>query len=189
MLNSPGFRLPEIKALFPALQCGFRRDDEAYRYRDLLRNDTEKFKKWQIVDLQTILAENNLVYMDRMSMANSLEVRVPLLDHNLVEFAFSLPDRFCIHGAERKYLLREYIRIQGLIHILDMPKRGFASPVDNFWPMASMLALLRQSHMVRDGLMHGVALEQILQQSRVLNYTYKILLLAVLEMWYRKWYE
>ncbi len=83
----------------------------------------------QYLDLKRYLALDILVKVDRMSMAHSLEVRPPLLDHKLVEFAATIPPEFQLRGSTRKYIFKRALR--GLLpdEIIDRPKRGFALPL------------------------------------------------------------
>jgi asparagine synthase (glutamine-hydrolysing) len=81
------------------------------------------------LDSKTYLPGDILTKVDRMSMAVSLEARVPLLDHRLIEFAARLPASLKMRGAESKYLFRRAVR--GLVpdEILDRPKQGFGVPI------------------------------------------------------------
>jgi asparagine synthase (glutamine-hydrolysing) len=80
-------------------------------------------------DFETYLPEDILTKVDRMSMAHSIESRVPLLDNQVVEFAARVPASLKIRRGRRKHLLKE--AAAGLLppHILDRPKQGFAVPV------------------------------------------------------------
>jgi asparagine synthase (glutamine-hydrolysing) len=80
-------------------------------------------------DLTSYLPEDILTKVDRMSMAHSIESRVPLLDHRLVEFALRLPLPMKIRGRTRKYLVRELAKRLLPQEILDRPKHGFAVPL------------------------------------------------------------
>jgi asparagine synthase (glutamine-hydrolysing) len=82
-----------------------------------------------LVDLETYLPGDILTKVDRMSMAVSLEARVPILDHHVVEFAMGLPSRLKIQGDTGKCILRE--AIAGLVpdSVLTKPKQGFAVPL------------------------------------------------------------
>jgi asparagine synthase (glutamine-hydrolysing) len=81
------------------------------------------------VDMATYLPGDILTKVDRTTMANSLEARVPLLDHHLVEFALALPDSLKLRAGRGKWILREAIR--GLVppSVLSKPKQGFAVPL------------------------------------------------------------
>jgi asparagine synthase (glutamine-hydrolysing) len=80
-------------------------------------------------DAETYLPEDVLTKVDRMSMAHSIESRVPLLDNEVVEFAASLPAEFKIRGGRRKHVLKEVAA--GLLprDVLDRPKQGFGVPL------------------------------------------------------------
>jgi asparagine synthase (glutamine-hydrolysing) len=81
------------------------------------------------VDLTLWLGDDLLPKMDKMSMAASLEARVPLLDHPLVEWAARLPDRFKVQGLAGKVLLKRLARRWLPAEIVDRPKVGFTVPL------------------------------------------------------------
>lgn len=81
------------------------------------------------LDIKTYLVDDILTKVDRASMANSLEVRVPLLDHKLVEFAYALPLRYKLRGKTTKYLLRKTMQRHLPASHLNLDKRGFAIPL------------------------------------------------------------
>ncbi|MEO6529198.1 MAG: asparagine synthase (glutamine-hydrolyzing) [Gemmatimonadaceae bacterium] len=94
--------------------------------RDLLAQMTA-------VDLVTYLPSDILTKVDRMSMSVSLEARVPLLDHHLVEFAAALPSRLKVRDGVGKWILRR--AITGLVpdRVLAHPKRGFGVPLERWF--------------------------------------------------------
>jgi asparagine synthase (glutamine-hydrolysing) len=81
------------------------------------------------VDLMTFLPDNLLLFSDKTSMASSLELRVPLLDLDLVEFAAGLPDALRVRRFETKYLLRKAVGPLLPPAVLAKPKQGFTAPV------------------------------------------------------------
>src|SRR5262249_30989668 len=81
------------------------------------------------VDIQTYLPNALLVKMDITSMANSLEVRSPLLDHTLMEFAAGLPGSWKVHGDRTKHIFRAALRPWLPDSILERRKWGFGSPI------------------------------------------------------------
>jgi asparagine synthase (glutamine-hydrolysing) len=81
------------------------------------------------VDLKLWLPDDLLMKMDKMSMAASIEARVPLLDHPLVEWAARLPDRYKVSGFEGKVLLKRLARRMLPREIVDRPKVGFTVPL------------------------------------------------------------
>ena len=80
------------------------------------------------LDYKTFLADDVLALSDRMAMAHSLEIRVPLVDHELVERVFPLPDRVKIGLWQNKRLLKRALRQRLPEHHLRAPKRGFVGP-------------------------------------------------------------
>jgi len=89
----------------------------------------DALSRLQDLDLQTYLPGDILTKLDRMSMAVSLEARVPLLDHPLVEFACGLPAGLRMRGAESKYLLKRVLRGRVPDAVLTRPKQGFGVPL------------------------------------------------------------
>ncbi len=89
--------------------------------------------RFQALDVQTYLLDDILTKVDRMSMANSLEVRVPLLDHEIVELAFSLPPEMKVRrtrrGVRTKHLLKRSAARFFPDRLLDRPKQGFGIPI------------------------------------------------------------
>lgn len=83
----------------------------------------------QYVDVKTYLAEDILTKVDRMSMAVSLEVRVPLLDHRIVEFALSLPPEMKLARGQTKIILRQVMQQHLPQAVLTRPKQGFSIPI------------------------------------------------------------
>jgi asparagine synthase (glutamine-hydrolysing) len=80
------------------------------------------------VDLKTYLPEDILTKVDRASMAQGLEVRVPFLDHRVVEFAAALPVHLRVRAGKQKYILKR--AFEGILprSVLDRPKQGFIVP-------------------------------------------------------------
>jgi asparagine synthase (glutamine-hydrolysing) len=188
MLNAPGFTNQEIKRLFPAMTSEKLLHSETYLYRSYSNADCRSYKRWQYIDFHTYLVENNLLKDDRLSMANSLEVRVPLLDHRLVELAFSLTHNVNIHNRQGKQLLRRYLDKAGLQHVLSWPKKGFSFDVTSIWPINDMIAMLRQGGLMSDQVIDSRAMETLFARDRRNQNQYRIWLLAVLEVWYSRWF-
>ena len=98
-----------------------------------------------------------LMKQDKMSMAASIETRVPFLDHHLVELAFSLPDRFKIRGHEGKHLLKQ--ASHGLLpkKIIRRPKRGFPVPIARWFraPNNPFMSILLDPDTLRDGFLEA----------------------------------
>ena len=84
-------------------------------------------------DLHQVLRNDMLTKVDLMSMANSLEVRVPFLDHEVVEFACSLPEEYKITSTIRKRILQETFRPDLPQMLFNRPKHGFEVPLLNWF--------------------------------------------------------
>ena len=84
------------------------------------------------IDTKTWLPDDLLIKADKMTMANSLELRVPLLDHRLLEFAASLPPNFKLKGFTLKYIWKKALSKRIPNRILKRKKAGFPVPYE-FW--------------------------------------------------------
>src|SRR5262249_53424457 len=96
------------------------------------------------LDTRVWLPDDLLVKADKMTMAHAVELRVPLLDHKLVELAWSLPDRFKIQRGAGKHLLRKAALGRVPRFVLERPKKGFATPTAA-WLRTGLRELVRES--------------------------------------------
>jgi asparagine synthase (glutamine-hydrolysing) len=113
----------------------FRRELQGYQAIEVLRHHARRaptddaLSRVQYLDLKTYLPGDILTKVDRASMAHSLEVRAPLLDHELVEWVAGLPVEYKYRDGEGKYLLKKALRPYVPDDILYRPKMGFAVPL------------------------------------------------------------
>ena len=113
----------------------FRRDLQGYRAIEVLRRHAERAPKGeplslvQYLDMKTYLVGDILTKVDRASMAHSLEVREPLLDHPLMEWLSGLPPGLKLRGREGKYLFKRALEPYLPQEILYRPKMGFSVPL------------------------------------------------------------
>jgi len=146
------------------------------------------------VDINTELANDVLVKVDRMSMANSLEVRSPLLDHTIHEFAATLPDQAKIKGWTTKYLLKSLARQYLPRDLLNRPKRGFSVPLDRWFredlgKFADEILLDPRTH--SRGLFNKQGVRQLLENHAqgITNHGREIWMLLVTELWHRTYID
>ena len=142
------------------------------------------------VDTQTYLTGNGLTKVDIASMAHSLEVRQPLIDHVVMEFAASLPGNMKLRRMTTKYLLRQVAKDMLPERILTRPKQGFSVPIDR-WMREDLAELSRDvllDQKARErGLIDPSAVEALLKsQQRGEPRGFQIWLLMMLELWHRE---
>jgi asparagine synthase (glutamine-hydrolysing) len=106
-------------------------DSEALIERWFHESDAADFVDATLdADVHTYLPDDLLVKVDIATMAHGLEARSPFLDHELMEFAASLPVGLKLHGRTQKYLLRQLARPLVPASVIDRPKQGFGVPID-----------------------------------------------------------
>ena len=143
----------------------------------------------QYLDVKGYLPLDILTKVDRMSMGHSIEARVPLLDHVLVEFAATIPPDLKLHGQTTKYIFKQAMR--GILPdaVIDRPKHGFAVPLGRWFrgqlgPFVRDLLLSETSQ--RRGLFNRAHIEQLLTrfgQGRPLDF--ELWTLISFELWCR----
>lgn len=121
----------------------------------------------QYLDMKTYLVGDILTKVDRASMAHSLEVRVPLLDHKFVEWISGLPVDFKLRGKEGKYILKKALEPHLPNDVLYRPKMGFGVPLGK-WFRGPLKDRLRQSlvegGLADTGLFEASYLEQLVNE-------------------------
>jgi len=113
--------------------------------------------RMMLADQLTYLADDQLAKMDRVSMAVSLELRVPFLDHRVAEYSWRLPASLKVRDGTGKWLLKELLYRLVPRELVDRPKQGFSVPIDG-WLRGQLRdwaeELLRPEVLARDGLLN-----------------------------------
>ena len=140
MLLTPHDPHASPTAIFtPAFREVLERSDPFARYRECHRffSDHDIGNRMSLVDLMIVLPDIFLEKVDRATMATSLEVRVPFLDHDLVDYVVRIPGKVKMPWGQKKWLLKKALR--GIVpdDVLDGPKTGFNVPY-GFWLRTSL---------------------------------------------------
>jgi asparagine synthase (glutamine-hydrolysing) len=144
------------------------------------------------VDQETYLPDAMLAKVDRASMAAGLEVRVPLLDHRVLEFSAGLPENLKYRNGNGKYLLRKLLARYVPPELFTRPKMGFAVPVGQ-WLRTELKEMLQDclaaDRLRREGLFDTDLVSGILDEhlSGKQNHQHRLWSLLMWEMWREKW--
>ena len=144
-------------------------------------------------DLQSYLPGDLLVKVDIATMANSLELRSPLLDVNVVEWGLSLPRKYKIKGFETKHILKDVARSLVPANLIDRPKMGFAIPRAN-WLRTGMKEMvidtLTDNTATQRGWFNTIEVKRVIDIHLAGGDKDNILWpLLMLELWARTWLD
>lgn len=152
----------------------------------------DAINRYLFVDQHYFLPDDILYKCDRMSMAHSLEVRPPFLDHRIVEFAARLPARLKIQGRTTKRVLRELVKEKLPPEILNRPKEGLDIPAHE-WLRGPLRPLLLESlgeeSVKQAGVVSYKTIQSLVERhlSRHANLGYHLWGLVTLHLWMRRW--
>lgn len=148
--------------------------------------------RFMLADLATYLPDNNLMKVDRASMAVGLEARVPILDHRIVEFALSLPSSLKIRDGVSKWILRQLAYRYVPQKLLDGPKKGFDAPIGD-WLRGELRDwsgdLLHGRETFSERYVRPEALRRTWEehQAGVANHGLRLWAVLMLEAWAQEW--
>ncbi len=152
---STGFAADEARAVYPALRD---RPDGLVDFAESVfaRSGTaEPLHRMLYFDTRVYLVDDLLIKADKMTMAASLELRVPFLDHRLMELAASMPPEAKLDGATSKRVLRDVARTLLPEEILTRPKKGFPVPIEQ-WLAKELEGPVRETLLERGGPLDGL---------------------------------
>jgi asparagine synthase (glutamine-hydrolysing) len=145
-------------------------------------------------DTMHYLPDDILTKVDRASMHYSLEVRVPLLDHRIVEFAWSLPREYKLNINKQKIILRKLLEKKIPKKLINKKKIGFGIPIDN-WLRTMLLNkcnyFLDKERIEKFGIFKSDFVKQLWddQKNNKVNYGYKLWNVVMLQKWLDKNYS
>jgi asparagine synthase (glutamine-hydrolysing) len=148
--------------------------------------------RMQYVDTKTCLVDGLLLKADKMTMAASLELRVPLLDVPLLEFTATLPDAYKLHGREGKYILKKLMEEYLPHEIVYRTKQGFPVPTRQ-WFQDRLYEPIRRILLDPEGILRSTIrtdyLDRVLSEHRQgrADHSTRILSLLTLELWKRRY--
>jgi asparagine synthase (glutamine-hydrolysing) len=149
-------------------------------------------KKMTYVELKQRLAELLLMRVDRVTMATSVEARVPFLDHELVEFVLALPPSAKVRGRTGKWILRR--AMAGILpdDVVRRPKQGFSAPIEEWFRGAlgrRAQSEIRSSTLAERGLLDYDRIDRLWKAHRRqhANWAFQLWNLYTLSLWHDQW--
>jgi asparagine synthase (glutamine-hydrolysing) len=147
-----------------------------------------------LADIHTYLPNDLLVKVDIATMAVSLEARSPFLDHHLIEFAASLPEKFKLRGMTTKYLLKRMLKKLLPAENLDRRKMGFGVPIGH-WFRGKLQPFLRETVLSEKALNRGLFRPEAVRQLVDLHTrgeqdnSHRLWTLLMLELWFERFID
>ncbi|MBA2524825.1 MAG: asparagine synthase (glutamine-hydrolyzing) [Pyrinomonadaceae bacterium] len=191
----------------------FDRDAKADLYSDSFRNETANVRAADLLDpwfakangagivdaalladIMTYLPNDLLVKVDIATMAVSLEARSPFLDHHVIEFAASLPERLKLRGLTTKYLLKRVLKKLLPAENLQRRKMGFGVPIGH-WFRGELQPFLRETVLSEKALKRGLfrpqAVKQLVERHTrsERDYSHQLWTLLMLELWFQRFID
>ena len=144
------------------------------------------------VDQGTYLPDCMLTKVDRASMANSLEVRVPLLDHRVVEYSHTIPETLKYRDGSGKYILKKLLARYVPQSLFDRPKMGFGVPIAQ-WFRKELKELLfdylSPASLKKEGRFDPAVIHRTIDEhlNGTCNHHYRLWTVLMWEMWRERW--
>jgi asparagine synthase (glutamine-hydrolysing) len=173
----------ELEAAFHPEHHGDLPADPEWFYRQHYDHRLSPLKCIQKLDIKCFMAELVLTKVDRASMANSLEVRVPFLDHELYEEVLGVREECYFRSGVTKFLLHENIKAHVPDAILSRQKQGFVGPEAFYKNPALYHDILDESALASAGVIRDEYIRELFAKSDC----WRLWKFAVLEKWYRRW--
>ncbi len=179
------FRNTEIRRLLHPDLAPADGTDSDWWYRSLSQGQSSPVKSMQYLDIKSFMAELVLTKVDRASMANSLEVRVPFLDHELFEYVISLQDQVYFDPGKTKVLLRHILEPVLPKTIIDRPKQGFVGPNRYYMNTGFYTNVIKEGRLLQDHVIRREYVDELIRA----NDHWRLWKIMVLEFWYQRWMQ
>lgn len=153
---------------------------------------TDMINTMLYLDTKAALPDDLLIKADKMSMLNSLELRVPLVDHKVLEFAEALPTNLKINGVKTKFLLKRVLRNQVPEEILNRKKAGFPVPYKAWFRNELrdyVKSILLDPKTLQRGYFNSKIVEDVIEKNQTTDYFKDIFTLLVFEIWHREFID
>lgn len=177
------FNTKELEKMLTPAYHQFIPVDSFWFYRMHDKKELNGLKRIQYLDIKCFMGELVLTKVDRASMANSLELRVPFLNKDLVELIFAQEEEKYYRPNMKKYLLYENLKDKLPMEILAREKQGFVGPDQYYMNKAWYKKQLKDSHLVADGIIKQSYINALLRE----DYDWRIWKILVMEKWYQEW--
>jgi len=162
-------------------------------YSDRCDAGKDRVNREIYLDMRFMMTDSVLMKVDRMSMASSLEIRVPLLDHVLVEFMASLPGYWKLKGMTTKYIFRA--ALEGLLpdKIVHRGKQGYSLPVKQLLRgdlKQYMVELLNDSTVIREN-MDSAYVNRLIEEHCAMKHNHNHVLWALINIaiWHNRFFQ
>jgi len=155
-------------------------------------NTKDSVTRNELLDVNTYMVDDILTKVDRASMANSLEVRVPLLDHEFVELAFKIPSTMKLKHAEGKYIFKKAFESHLPKDLLYRKKHGFAVPLAK-WFNSDLSSYVKEELLNNNSLLleylNPKLIAKIIEDHSIgkRDFSSQIWALLFFQLWYKKW--
>jgi asparagine synthase (glutamine-hydrolysing) len=179
---------------FRAAQGNAHAEDPMLAFLAELPPQTSRLERMLALEQRFFLTDHNLTYTDKMSMAAGVEVRVPFLDLDLVEFAAQIPARFKQRGSQGKWVLKKAMESYLPRDVIYRPKSGFGAPLRR-WMRVDLRDLLTDllgaKSLQQRGLFNPTAVQRLIQANDLgeIDASYTLFSLMCVELWCRQFID
>ncbi|WP_372763572.1 asparagine synthase (glutamine-hydrolyzing) [Litorivivens sp.] len=185
-----GLLAPEFRAAVAEADA----TDPMLAYLAELPAEVPPLQRMLALEQRFFLADHNLTYTDKMSMAYGVEVRVPFLDLDLVQFANQVPLRYKQRGMHGKWVLKKALEPELPMDVIWRPKTGFGAPLRGWMrnELRDFLAdVLSEQNLRRRGVFDSGAVHSLIEanQSGRVDASYTLLSILCIELWFKRFID